>query len=779
MASLSFKKKLGFLVFFSSVSLIPLSHGAASAGDELLPSSLNRPLTPSLSKQPEELQIPVHKASALKASSATDIAKEFWDHLGSSVKNSFLSLLTGVAEDVEEGLENVLELLTTKFTTWVHTLDGQKEKSVRLGCLPPKPATLKALFSTSHVTKHQREKSIQFVARHILAGIPSCGDQGDLGACTGWSLKKAVQCAEALDPNKTDAEKAAISALFMYYVERNIEGTTDQDVGASLSSGLLALKTVGVADESKWPYNPAAFNRPPSSDAYEQARENMLLGSLELASIDPSDPDNIKAALMENKPVVFGMEIYENFLRVGRDGKVSQPKGRKIGGHALAMFGFDDNVKFDNGNKGAFLVQNHWSEEWGYSGPEGSGFCWFPYELSYLLFDVWAIGKIGHGQRVPSYSSKLTLHNFLEGLKSGPAASEIEVSAAPIANAVPSDSSSAEGSSATTSSFSRTKTIRTKVSEALQAAEEEAWEATRLAQRAKERAEELKAIQAELKTLKSTSSTASSSVVIASIGATETDDQDGATQADTVIASADAIPADDQDAAAQADTVIASADAIPTDDQDGAAVANDAADATADTQDDTAADAAKSDVAATVDPTAATPSDNQGAASADTATTPLRYKKEKDAASIKRRIKESGFNKADLLKLLEADISDNVNAESAAGAPAAQPVLVTTPTVKQPVSAATQSVTAGAPLSSKAAAPSSPAPKVVTAPTVTKTAAPSPHPVAAPAAVAKKTVVPAGAPTIKTSAPAATKPTGAAGGVKASAPAQKLPDPFA
>jgi len=508
MASLSFKKKLGFLFFFSSVSLIPLSHGAASIGDELPPSQT---LAPRLPNNPEEPEVTVHPGSALKASSSTDIAKGFLDNIGSSVKKSFLELIKNLAEDVEDGLQDALELLTRKFTTWVHGLDGPTEKSVRLGCLPPKEGTLKALFNTSQVKLHQRKENIQFPARHILGGIPPCGDQGDLGACTGWALKKAIQCAESLDPNKPDAEKAAISALFMYYVERALEGTTDQDAGASLASGLLALKTIGVADESKWPYEPSAFKQPPSSDAYAQAQENMLLSSLDIASIDPSDPENFKAALVENKPVVFGTQIFENFMNIGKDGRVSLPKGRKIGGHALGMFGYDDNIEFEDGNKGAFLVQNHWSEGWGYSGPEGSGFCWIPYNLSYMLFDVWAIGKIGHGQTVPSYSAKSSLSSFLKDLKahgaSEPAAapSEATVSAAAIANLVSSDS--APNDSSATSSLSRQKSIRTKVREAIDASEEDARAAEKLSLQAKQRTEELRAIQAELQTIKNTSST--------------------------------------------------------------------------------------------------------------------------------------------------------------------------------------------------------------------------------------------------------------------------------
>ncbi len=68
-----------------------------------------------------------------------------------------------------------------------------------------------------------------------------------------------------------------------------------------------------------------------------------------------------------------------------------------IGGHAVSVFGFDDEKVIANkvGGKefectGAFLIKNSWGEEWG-----EDGFGWLPYRyiLDRLAVDWWSVIK--------------------------------------------------------------------------------------------------------------------------------------------------------------------------------------------------------------------------------------------------------------------------------------------------------------------------------------------------------------------------------------------------
>jgi len=45
------------------------------------------------------------------------------------------------------------------------------------------------------------------------------------------------------------------SRLFIYYNEREMEGTVSTDAGANIRDGIKSLKTIGAAPERDWPLN--------------------------------------------------------------------------------------------------------------------------------------------------------------------------------------------------------------------------------------------------------------------------------------------------------------------------------------------------------------------------------------------------------------------------------------------------------------------------------------------------------------------------------------------
>ena len=54
------------------------------------------------------------------------------------------------------------------------------------------------------------------------------------------------------------------SRLFIYYNERLLEGTVNEDVEAQISDGIKTLTIYGVCNETLWPYNISQFKvKPP------------------------------------------------------------------------------------------------------------------------------------------------------------------------------------------------------------------------------------------------------------------------------------------------------------------------------------------------------------------------------------------------------------------------------------------------------------------------------------------------------------------------------------
>lgn len=89
----------------------------------------------------------------------------------------------------------------------------------------------------------------------------------------------------------------------------------------------------------------------------------------------------ITEVLSNNKPVVFGMEIYDSFMDLnGRISTVSFPgrKEKSIGGHAMCMVGYDLKRR-------AFLVKNNFGSNWG-----DNGYCWIPFDyIRQEGYDIW------------------------------------------------------------------------------------------------------------------------------------------------------------------------------------------------------------------------------------------------------------------------------------------------------------------------------------------------------------------------------------------------------
>lgn len=194
-------------------------------------------------------------------------------------------------------------------------------------------------------------------------------DQGDLGACTGFSIKALRELMLIRDGKPL----TALSPLFLYYYERKQEGTIDEDAGAMITTGMEVLKKVGVAREALWSYDPSndnnpvtkeKFQLPPSAEAYSDARKYRV------KSFKPLDTlRDIRYELAHRNPVVIGIEVFEAFYDPPQ-GVLPKPnpKEESQGGHAVAVVGYDDVQR-------VLIVKNSWGSAWG-----DKGYFYLPYD---------------------------------------------------------------------------------------------------------------------------------------------------------------------------------------------------------------------------------------------------------------------------------------------------------------------------------------------------------------------------------------------------------------
>lgn len=180
-------------------------------------------------------------------------------------------------------------------------------------------------------------------------------NQLELGSCTAQAL---AGCLEATDKSKS----FEASRLFIYYNERRILGTINEDSGAFLRDGIKSLARWGVCEERLHPHRIARFREKPSCWAYRDAarrkisRYERLKGGMEMLD-----------CLASGKPFVFGFMVYSSFEsnEVASTGIVPMPRynERALGGHAVAAVGYKliDNKKY-------FIVRNSWGRDWGDGG---------------------------------------------------------------------------------------------------------------------------------------------------------------------------------------------------------------------------------------------------------------------------------------------------------------------------------------------------------------------------------------------------------------------------
>jgi len=116
---------------------------------------------------------------------------------------------------------------------------------------------------------------------------PQCSaveNQGQVSSCTGNAIVGALEALEnknrvvsasfavtgALEmlADKADSELIDLSRLFVYWNERNLEGTTEQDAGAYIRDGIKVVASFGACAETLWPYDETRWRERPSHEAF-------------------------------------------------------------------------------------------------------------------------------------------------------------------------------------------------------------------------------------------------------------------------------------------------------------------------------------------------------------------------------------------------------------------------------------------------------------------------------------------------------------------------------
>lgn len=229
---------------------------------------------------------------------------------------------------------------------------------------------------------------------NLKAHCPPVVDQGQIGSCTGNAIAGMMgymqlrEIRYKLDPSGApemfDTKTfMPFSRLFIYYNEREMEGTTNEDAGAMIRDGIKSISSTGVCSEKTWSYTPSHLYKMPPVAAYKEASQHVVKTYSRINGLT-----EMKACLAAGYPFVFGFTVYDNFMteEMARTGKLTMPGPNDSvqGGHAVMAVGYDDAHK-------RFTIRNSWGTSWGLN-----GYFHMPYEYisnDDLASDFWTIRK--------------------------------------------------------------------------------------------------------------------------------------------------------------------------------------------------------------------------------------------------------------------------------------------------------------------------------------------------------------------------------------------------
>ena len=208
---------------------------------------------------------------------------------------------------------------------------------------------------------------------------PPVVDQGNLGSCTANAIGNAHRFNQI---KQSQPNNFMPSRLFIYYNERVIEGTVNEDAGAMIRDGIKSIAKQGVCPEKLWPYQTAKFATKPPAACYKEALKHQAISYQRVLQ----SLAQMKGCLASGYPFVFGFTVYESFQSsaVAKTGTVPMPSQGEgvVGGHAVLAVGYDD-------AKQRFIVMNSWGTRWG-----AKGYFTMPYGYlanSDLADDLWTI----------------------------------------------------------------------------------------------------------------------------------------------------------------------------------------------------------------------------------------------------------------------------------------------------------------------------------------------------------------------------------------------------
>ena len=226
-----------------------------------------------------------------------------------------------------------------------------------------------------------------------LPYFPPIRSQGSQGSCTAWaSCYYYDTYTQAFDEGYTVSggdNNHILSPAFMYPLIND-----GMDWGAYTAFAMARLNDIGCSSWALKPYSSGDSTSWPSEAAWVNALNNRTETAHFIDASTSAGLTAVKQHLANGNLAVTDFPVYAAWydsypteVTGVNNGVYYAPAGGMIGGHAVALVGYDDNKSYvdhrdGQTHNGAFLVANSWGEWWGVTNTAAKGgFFWVAYSM--------------------------------------------------------------------------------------------------------------------------------------------------------------------------------------------------------------------------------------------------------------------------------------------------------------------------------------------------------------------------------------------------------------
>lgn len=219
-------------------------------------------------------------------------------------------------------------------------------------------------------------------------------DQGRRGSCVCCAITRADKEYEEI--SQGDCPVGGFSPAMLYALCKKNDGIPDKE-GTYPRVAYKILQKYGVCPESEFPYSNLAELTAPrvpevpksclvSAGKYSIASYTKLAGPADSKPERESAIGLMRRAIAHDGPITCALLVTESFVEGVKPPHyvVPTPNGRILGGHMVALVGYDD-------AKQVFILRNSWGKKWGQD-----GYAYLPYDFvtgrydyGWYMYEAW------------------------------------------------------------------------------------------------------------------------------------------------------------------------------------------------------------------------------------------------------------------------------------------------------------------------------------------------------------------------------------------------------